>query len=154
MILRTAGFCLTFCMAVLASMTAPQAAGIQLPVPRATIHPGHEITRQNLIDRRFPARTTEQFAVISDRNQLVGMVARRTLLPGKPVPVNAVSVQMLVERGQQGRLVFREQGLFIVMQVEVLQSGGSGDFVRVRNVDSGVVVTGKVQQDGTILAGN
>ncbi len=82
------------------------------------------------------------------------MVARRTLLPGRPVPINAVSIQTLVERGQPGRLVFREQGLFIVMQVEVLQSGGIGDYVRVRNVDSDVVVTGKVQTDGTILAEN
>lgn len=154
MILRSAGFCLTFWVAVLASLEAPMAGSIQLPVPRATIHPGHEITVQNLVDRRFPERTTQQFAVISDRNQLVGMVARRTLLPGRPVPVNAVSIQTLVERGQPGRLVFREQGLFIVMQVEVLQSGGIGDYVRVRNVDSGVVVTGKVQTDGTILADN
>ena len=152
--LRSAGFCLSFWVAVLASTAGLQAGSIQLPVPRSTIHPGHEITQQNLIDRRFPERTTQQFAVIGDRNQLVGMVARRTLLPGKPVPVNAVSIQTLVDRGQQGRLVFREQGLFIVMQVEVLQSGGLGDLVRVRNVDSGVVVTGKVQQDGTILAEN
>ncbi|WP_346914833.1 flagellar basal body P-ring formation chaperone FlgA [uncultured Roseibium sp.] len=154
MIFRSAGFCLTFWVAVLASLEAPLAGSIQLPVPRATIHPGHEITGQNLVDRRFPERTTQQFAVISDRNQLVGMVARRTLLPGRPVPINAVSIQTLVERGQPGRLVFREQGLFIVMQVEVLQSGGIGDYVRVRNVDSDVVVTGKVQTDGTILAEN
>jgi hypothetical protein len=35
--------------------------------------------------------------------------------------------------------VFQEQGLVIVMQVEALQNGGAGTFVRVRNVDSGVV---------------
>lgn len=154
MILRLIGFCLTSWVAVMASVSGPEAASIQLPVPRLTIHPGDEITQQNLIERRFPQLTTQQFSVITDRNQLIGMVARRTLLPGKPVPVNAVSVQRLVERGQQGRLIFHEQGLFIVMQVEVLQSGGDGDLVRVRNMDSGVVVSGTVQRDGTILAGN
>lgn len=130
------------------------AAGIQLPVPSRTIHPGDEVTRQDIVEKRFPKRTTQQFSVIADRAQLIGLVARRTLLPGRPIPVNAVSEQMLVQRGQPGRLVFREQGLHIVMQVEVLQSGGAGDLVRVRNIDSGVVVSGTVQGDGSIQAGN
>ncbi len=39
MILRSAGFCLTFWVAVLASIEVPLAGSIQLPVPRATIHP-------------------------------------------------------------------------------------------------------------------
>ena len=145
------GVCLA--MAALLPASAP-AASIQLPVPRATIHPGEEITRQTVIERRFPERTTQQFSVVTNRNELIGMVARRTLLPGKPIPVNAITMQMLVKRGEPGRLVFREQGLVIIMQVEVLQSGGAGDLVRVRNVDSGVVVSGTVQQDGSIRAAN
>lgn len=145
------GLCLAF--TVLLPGLA-EAASIQLPVPRATIHPGEEITGLKVIERRFPVRTTQQFSVVSHRNDLIGKVARRTLLPGKPIPVNSVEIQQLVKRGEPGRLVFREQGLFIVMQVEVMQSGGAGDMVRVRNIDSGVVVSGRVQQDGSIRAAN
>lgn len=130
------------------------AASVQLPVPRVTIHPGEELSGQNIVERRFPERTTQQFAVVPHRSELIGMVARRTLLPGKPVPVNAIAKQQLVKRGDAARLVFREQGLQIVMQVEALQSGGAGNTVRVRNIDSGVVVIGTVQSDGTIRAGN
>jgi flagella basal body P-ring formation protein FlgA len=61
---------------------------------------------------------------------------------------------LLVKRGEPARLVFQEQGLVIVMQVEALQNGGAGSFVRVRNVDSGLVVSGRVQQDGTIRVEN
>ncbi len=63
---------------------AKAAGGIDLPVPRQTIPAGTEITHQDLIERSFPTRTAQQFAVSTNRGQLVGMVARRTLLPGQP----------------------------------------------------------------------
>jgi len=134
--------------------TAAQAAGIDLPVPRQTIATGTEISHQDLVERKFPTRTAQQFAVSTNRSQLVGMVARRTLLPGQPVPVSSVEKPVLVRRGEPARLVFREQGLTIIMQVEALQNGGAGSFVRVRNIDSGLVVTGRVQEDGTIRVEN
>lgn len=130
------------------------AAGIELPVPRQTIHPGDEIAHQDLIERTFPKRTAQQFAVSTHRGELVGMIARRTLLPGQPIPANAIEKQVLVRRGEPARLVFREQGLMIIMQVEALQNGGAGNFVRVRNIDSGLVVSGRVQEDGTIRVEN
>ncbi|MHA7772952.1 flagellar basal body P-ring formation chaperone FlgA [Roseibium sp. M-1] len=134
--------------------SAARAAGVDLPVPRQTIAAGTEISHQDLIERKFPARTAQQFAVSTHRGQLVGMVARRTLLPGQPVPMNSVEKPVLVRRGEPARLVFREQGLTIIMQVEALQNGGAGSFVRVRNIDSGLVVSGRVQEDGTIRVEN
>lgn len=134
--------------------TAAHAAGIDLPVPRQTIAAGTEISHQDLVERKFPTRTAQQFAVSTNRAQLVGMVARRTLLPGQPVPVSSVEKPVLVRRGEPARLVFREQGLTIIMQVEALQNGGAGSFVRVRNIDSGLVVSGRVQEDGTIRVEN
>lgn len=130
------------------------AAGIELPVPRQTIPSGAEIGNRDLIERMFPSQTAQQFAVSTHRNQLVGLVARRTLMPGQPIPINAVEKQLLVKRGEPARLVFREQGLLIIMQVEALQNGHAGKFVRVRNVDSGLVVSGRVQNDGTIRVEN
>jgi len=130
------------------------AASIELPVPRHTIAPGTEISNKDLIERKFPSRTAQQFAVTTHRSQLVGMVARRTLLPGQPIPSRSVEKPVLVRRGEPARLVFREQGLVIIMQVEALQNGGAGSFVRVRNIDSGLVVSGRVQEDGTIRVEN
>ncbi|WP_420415006.1 flagellar basal body P-ring formation chaperone FlgA [Roseibium sp.] len=149
-VLRT----LTVLFAVLGLTQAVQAAGIQLPVPRQTIPPGTELSHQDLIERKFPSRAAQQFAVAAHRSQVVGLVARRTLLPGQPIPVSAVEKPLLVKRGEPARLVFHEQGLMIIMQVEALQNGGAGSFVRVRNVDSGLVVSGRVQQDGSIRVEN
>lgn len=153
MLLRLGSVAVIFWLTVIATVLPSAAGGIDLPVPKVTIHPGEEVTSENLIIRRFPTRTTQQFAVMTDRYGLYGMIARRTLLPGKPVPVSAVAAQLLVKRGEPARLVFQEQGLTIVMQVEALQSGAAGKVVRVRNIDSGLVVTGVVHPDGTIRTG-
>ncbi|WP_269581803.1 flagellar basal body P-ring formation chaperone FlgA [Roseibium sp. Sym1] len=141
-------------LALCVTGTAVRAGGIELPVPRLTIAAGTEISHQDLIERKFPSRTAQQFAVSTHRSQLVGMVARRTLLPGQPIPSRSVEKPVLVRRGEPARLVFREQGLVIIMQVEALQNGGAGSFVRVRNIDSGLVVSGRVQDDGTIRVEN
>ncbi|WP_428525774.1 flagellar basal body P-ring formation chaperone FlgA [Roseibium sp.] len=142
------------CLTMLTGIPAAYAAGIELPVARQTIPAGTEIGHRDLVERKFPSRTATQFAVASHRSQLVGQVTRRTLLPGQPIPINSVEKPLLVKRGEPARLVFQEQGLVIIMQVEALQNGGAGSFVRVRNVDSGLVVSGRVQQDGTIRVEN
>ena len=146
----------TFLVVLLLCLTgfAARAGSIELPVPRQTIPAGTEISHQHLIERKFPGRTAQQFAVSVHRSELVGMVARRTLLPGQPIPARSVEKPVLVRRGEPARLVFREQGLVIIMQVEALQNGGAGSFVRVRNIDSGLVVSGRVQEDGTIRVEN
>jgi len=141
-------------LALCLTATIAKAGSIELPVPRQTISAGTEISHQHLIDRKFPSRTAQQFAVSTHRSELVGMVARRTLLPGQPIPSRSVEKPVLVRRGEPARLVFREQGLVIIMQVEALQNGGAGSFVRVRNIDSGLVVSGRVLEDGTIRVEN
>jgi flagella basal body P-ring formation protein FlgA len=143
-----------FFLFVLTAAPSAYAASIELPVARQTIPAGSEIGHRDLVERKFPSRTATQFAVASHRSQLVGQVTRRTLLPGQPIPINSVEKPLLVKRGEPARLVFQEQGLVIIMQVEALQNGGAGSFVRVRNVDSGLVVSGRVQQDGTIRVEN
>lgn len=150
MIIRSLLFVLALCLSCL----AVRAGTIDLPVPRQTIPAGTEISHQDLVERKFPSRTAQQFAVSVHRSELVGMVARRTLLPGQPIPARSVEKPVLVRRGEPARLVFREQGLVIIMQVEALQNGGAGSFVRVRNIDSGLVVSGRVQEDGTIRVEN
>lgn len=141
-------------LALLAPSAGSALAGVDLPVPRRTIHPGDEIAPSLLMERRFPDATVQRFAVIVSAGELTGMQARRTLLPGQPIPLNAVAAPQLVKRGQPTRLVFHEGGLVIVAQVEALQSAGAGEVVKVRNIDSGVTVVGTVQSDGTVLVGN
>jgi flagellar basal body P-ring formation protein FlgA len=47
-------------------------------------------------------------------------------------------------------MLYRSGGLTIAGTGVPLQSGGAGDTVNVRNPDTGIVVKGRVEADGTI----
>lgn len=122
------------------------------PVPSVTIYPGETIRESVLEDREFP-NLTERPHAIDSRRVLVGKVARRTLPPGQLIPVNAVEDPKIVVRGTPVQLVFAQGGLVISTLATPLQSATVGEQVRARNLDSGLVVVGTVQADGTIRIG-
>ena len=137
----------------LAGVSAAVAQNLDLSVPRSTIYPNETISADQLMDRAFIANSVNRSSVLDDRQGLVGKVARRTLLPGQPVQVNAVRDPYLVNQGKSSMVVFENGGLTISTQAVALQNGGVGDVVTLRNPDSGVVIQGTVERDGTIRLG-
>ena len=124
-----------------------------LPVPAVTIYPGDTITESMLKDRSFPENYRFRTAVVESPRVLAGKMARRTLLPGEPIPMNAVDDPKLVTRGVQAAILFEEGGLTIVGVGIPLQSGALGETIQVKNVDSGRIIIGRVQSDGRIRIG-
>jgi flagella basal body P-ring formation protein FlgA len=149
--LQAAGIAIVLATAMaLAGAGAALAQNIDLPVPRVTIYPGETISADQLADRAFIASTVTRASVIGDRRVLLGKVARRTLLPGKPVEVNAVRDAYLVNQGKSSLVVFQNAGLTITTQAVALDNGAAGDVVKLRNPDSGLVIQGTVDRDGTV----
>jgi flagellar basal body P-ring formation protein FlgA len=122
------------------------------PTPKAVIYPGDVIRGDMLLDEAKPARDSGG-PYIEDRDLIVGKVARLTLLPGHAIPFAGVANRRLVANGGEVTLVYSEGGLTIVTTGAALQDGSIGDFVRVRNSDSGVTVMGAVQADGSVMVG-
>lgn len=146
-------FWLAALVAVWASACPAASAGAQdleLPVPKAIVYPGDTLSEELLVQRAFIAHTVARPTVFEVREALVGKVARRTLLPGQPVPVSAVRDPYVVTQGKTALVVFEHGGLIISMQALALQNGGVGDVVTLRNVDSGTVIKGTVASDGSI----
>jgi len=137
------------------------AAGLQsasaeeriLPVPSVTIYPGDTISESMLKDRAFPANYRYRTAVVESPRALAGKMARRTLLPGEPIPLNAVDDPRLVTRGVQTQILFEEGGLSIMGIGIPLQSGTVGETIQVKNADTGRIIIGRVQADGRIRIG-
>ena len=120
-----------------------------LPTPRVVIYPGDVIHDDMLADR--PAeRAMGLGPFVQMRSQLVGKMARRTLLPGAAIPLAGIDNPRLVANGAEIKLVYSEDGLTIVTVGEAMQDGAAGDVVKVRNSDSGVTVSGTVQPDGAV----
>jgi flagella basal body P-ring formation protein FlgA len=129
------------------------AENIILPVPAMTIYPGDTIKESMLKERSFLSTFRARAAVIESPVQLIGKVARRTLLPGEAIPANAVDDAQLVTRGVTTQIIFQEEGLTISAMGAPLQSGSLGEQIRVRNVDTGRIILGVVQADGTVRIG-
>jgi flagella basal body P-ring formation protein FlgA len=137
----------------LAKVQPASAAELQLPVPAVTIYPGDLIGEDQLGTRAFIAHTVARATVFDSREAVIGHVARRTLLAGQPIPINAVRDAYLVEQGKTALVIFETGGLTITLQATALQSGSAGDVISLRNNDSGTIIKGTVASDGTVRLG-
>jgi flagella basal body P-ring formation protein FlgA len=126
---------------------------LELPVPRVTIYPGDVIGEEHLTERAFIAHTVARSTVYDARQAVVGKVARRTLLPGQPIPIAGTRDPYIVSQGNMALVVFETSGLTITTNAMALQNGGVGDVVTLRNVDSGTIIKGTVASDGTVRLG-
>lgn len=141
---------------ILCSLIAPavaKAGSKEVLVPRLTIYPGEVIRADTVVERAFDARTVARVPVFEQRDSVAGRVARRTLLPGHPIPLTAVRDAYLVTQGQSALVVYTAGDLTITCQALALQSGAGGDTITLRNAESGIVIKGLVQADGSVQAG-
>jgi flagellar basal body P-ring formation protein FlgA len=120
-----------------------------LPAPRVTIYPGDQIVESMLEDRTFLTSPTD-LTLVGARSDLIGKVARRTLLPGKAITYASIDAPRVVSVGAQVKIIFNESGMVITAYGTAMQPGSVGDFIRVRNLDSGLSVSGRVLADGSI----
>ncbi len=88
---------------------------------------------------------------IKPGEQIVGLEARNTLYPGRPIRIDDVGPVALVKGNQHVKLVFRYGGLVISTEARALQRGAIGDVVRVMNLSSRTTVSGQVTQDGSVV---
>ena len=84
---------------------------------------------------------------------LIGLEALVTLYPGRPILPHHVGPAALIERNQPVIVVFRNAGLTITTDGRALSRGAEGDVVRVMNLASRTTVSGRVQQDGSVVVG-
>jgi flagella basal body P-ring formation protein FlgA len=139
-----------FLAALVIANTGNAAPPEYLPVANATIYPGDAISEAMLTDAAFPAGTSANFPVVTTHGEIAGKVARRTLLPGHLILRNAITEPAVVEKGSIVAAVYQDGELTITASVLALQSGALSQAIQVRNVDSGKVIVGAVQADGSV----
>jgi flagella basal body P-ring formation protein FlgA len=122
-------------------------------IPSRVIYPGETIGLAALKEVTLLPGRHKPDAVVTTEQELDGKVAKRTLLPGRYIPANAVREAWLVEQGGPVQVYFIAGGVSISATAVALQPGAAGDLVKVRNVDSGKIFSGTVMADGTIRVG-
>lgn len=140
-------------MLALALLAGPALAQETAIVTTRVIYPGQIIGADVLKEVTFRRGRNHIGEVAATVDQLEGKVARRTLLPGRLIPAGSVRDPYLVTAGAPVQAVFAQGGLTISLSAVPLQSGAVGDFIKVRNMDSGAVFGGVVMADGTVRVG-
>jgi flagella basal body P-ring formation protein FlgA len=131
----------------------PALAGEIVFVPNRTIYPGQTVTFDALREVELKPGRQAPDAVAFRAEELDGKVARRTLLPGRYVPLASLREAYLVEQGAPVQVIYQAGALTITATAICLQSGSAGEVVRVRNLDSGKTFNGIVAGDGTVRVG-
>ncbi|HPG89839.1 MAG TPA: flagellar basal body P-ring formation chaperone FlgA [Hyphomicrobium sp.] len=141
-------------LAVLASADATAfatdgAAG-SIYVPSITIYPGDEITDDVLVERKVVS-AAQAASFGSQKENIVGKIARRTLIPGQPIPVSALRGKEAVMQGRSYDIVYKSGALTISGSAVPMKSAAVGETVSVRNPETGIIVQAVVQAGGTLL---
>jgi flagellar basal body P-ring formation protein FlgA len=144
-------------LALTLSLGQPAAANesttTSFPVPAVTLQPGDRLTDDVIIDKRLVASEAALRSHHTLREQVIGKVARRVLPRGAAIPVNALRQPYAFNEGERVAVEFVRDGLMIQGYGVALQPGIAGQSVRIRNIDTGVVVTGIVRPDGRVEVG-
>ncbi len=136
-----------------AVVAASQPAGEVVLIPNRVIYPGETIALGALKEVTLVPGKKKPDAVATRVEELDGKIARRTLLPGHYIPVNAIRAPWVVEQGAPVQVIFAAGALTISAAAVTLEPGSAGDLVKVRNIDSGKIFSGTVMADGTIRIG-
>jgi flagella basal body P-ring formation protein FlgA len=118
-------------------------------VPTEIIYPGDVISsgQLELVEVTNPNLAGDYAKAIKD---VTGMVSKRTLLAGRTISVSGLREPFAVTRGANVRLVMSVGPMTITAAGTPLDDGAVGDMVRARNMDSGIIVSGTVLENGTI----
>lgn len=133
----------------LLAMPGVRAEGGYAVVPTQIIYPGEEVA-DHLLELVEVTNPNIAGGYAQSKSQVVGMVSKRTLLPGRTIPLSSVREPFAVKRGSSLRLTFTLGTMTISAAGSPLTDASVGDVIKVRNLDSGAIVSGTVMADGTV----
>ena len=121
----------------------------EVVVPRRVIRAGDTIRHEDLHRLELPLNASFE-RYLSSREELLGRVALRTLLPDRPVHARSVKRPSVVRRGSPVTVQFIAGPMKLTMEGEAMSDGAVGDSVRVLNPSSNRVLTGQVVDYGLV----
>ena len=122
-----------------APVAAETLVAVRVVRPNAIIAPGD-----------FGVSEIAVAGALSSDTSIIGLEAKVTLYPGRPILPAHVGPAALVERNQPVNLIYRKGGLMISTEARALSRGAAGDAVRVMNLASRNTVVGRIRPDGSV----
>lgn len=151
---RRRSLAIAVCFAASIVVSASVAADTRgIPVPAAVVYAGDQIVQGMLVDKQFtvPDAAVKNYVLL--RRQVEGLYAKRTLLPGQPIPLSYLKLKDSVVQGVLTRATFEKNGLVISTYLIPLQSGIEGELIDARNPEYGRTIKALVKADGSLQVG-
>ncbi|AJQ25935.1 flagellar basal body P-ring formation chaperone FlgA [Pelosinus fermentans] len=97
-------------------------------------------------DLRYERMDTGQIAAgfITDKNKLLGLMARRLITPGMVISDSMVNKPVIVKRGNMVTLTAFIGNIEVIASGQAMQDGYENQLIRIKNVSSNKIVLGKV----------
>lgn len=83
-------------------------------------------------------------------DEVIGLEARGVLYAGRAVRIEDLGPPAIIDRNQVVPVIYNAGGMRIVAEGRALGRAGPGDMLRVMNLSSHSVITGRVRPDGTV----
>lgn len=125
-------------------------ATINIPVALVTLYPGDVITSGMIAERSIPVDQVKQIAFARRGADMLGKAVRHVIVADQPVPLNALTEATVVTKGVATRVHLTEAGLTISGFAMPLESAGAGAMIRLKNIESGQVIVGIVEPNGSV----
>lgn len=148
--MRRCALTVSFGLIAVALSPLPAASAELAVVVNRVVYPGETVDATVLEQVTLRRAVKSGSAFVRDVAEVEGKVAKRTLVPGKLIPVSAVREAYVVEAGTVVTVVYSHAGLTITSQAVPLEPGALGAMVKLRNPDSGKIFSGVVMADGSI----
>lgn len=91
---------------------------------------------------------------IVNPSEVLGLEARTTIYPGRPIRPDDVGPPALIDRNEIVTLIYASNGLSILTEGRSLSRAAAGERARVMNLSSRKSVSGIVRPDGSVMVAN
>ncbi|MEM6602711.1 MAG: flagellar basal body P-ring formation chaperone FlgA [Pseudomonadota bacterium] len=122
---------------------------VTIPVPKIALNKGMIITEDH-IDFKDVKPSMISPHIVTDPAQILGQQVRRILLKHRPIELEKTGPVILIKRNQDVSLIYRSGAILITTDGRALSDGGTGEKIKVMNLESRKIVTGQITDNGDI----
>ncbi|MFH1675887.1 MAG: flagellar basal body P-ring formation chaperone FlgA [bacterium] len=105
---------------------------------------GEVLTENDIAETPTDVKSLPAGDVFSSIDEIVGLVASQNIQEGKILQKNLVEMPILVSRGDKVTVIIAFGDVAITLTGTAIDSGSLGDEIRIRNPDSGKIITATV----------
>ncbi|MES2729291.1 MAG: flagellar basal body P-ring formation chaperone FlgA [Pseudomonadota bacterium] len=122
---------------------------ISVPVLKSPVQKGQVISAQDIGFIEMKAEDIKN-SLVTNPDSVIGMVATKTLESNKPLRLNDINAQRLVERGQEIMIIYSTGPIQLTAKGKAMQNGQEDDVVQVVNLGSNLTLDARVTGNGVV----